>query len=130
MDAVFEMKYGRDHVSIRSEVIDTPLPDRFSAPPDDHRHPGIGLRRVTPRPLGHRSWLRVLAVYFGLSRPATIQTSMSGHPRAERPINEEIDPEGMHPDRLGMIGPNRGEPRPCRLESTRLFRQELSERRW
>jgi hypothetical protein len=42
---------------------------------------------------------------------------------------EENDPGGMHPERLGMIGPNRDEPRPCRLESTRLFRQECSERR-
>jgi hypothetical protein len=41
-------------------------------------------------------------------------------------MSEVNDPGGMHPDRLGMIGPNRDELRPCRLESTRLFRQEIS----
>ena len=41
---------------------------------------------------------------------------------------EVNNPEGMHPDRLGMIGPNRDELRPCRLESTRLFRLEIPAR--
>jgi hypothetical protein len=43
-------------------------------------------------------------------------------------MTEVNDPGGMQPDRLGMIGSNRDEQRPCRLESTRLFRQEISAR--
>lgn len=67
--------------------------------------------------------------FFGLSRPATIQASMLDRHRAGRPGVEVNDPEDMPPNRLATVGSNRGETLPCRLESTRDFREEISERR-
>ena len=128
-----ESEDGRDHAVPKDDVIDTPLRRSVPSAPSSQRRgrassctPG---RHDRPDPRVTESCLRHAESLFW---PFSVRAEPSIHAgsAADREAMDRGNRSGGHaPDRLATDRPNRGEPPPCRLESTLIFLEEVSRRR-